>query len=255
VELGPVARARGVRVLTLGEVDSTNEEAKRLIAAGEAGPLWIVAQRQMQGRGRLGRNWASIPGNLHASLVLAGFSEASLAPQLGFVAGVAALRAIGAPRERVALKWPNDLLLNGAKLGGILLEGVSPAVGGVAAVIGIGVNCAAAPQDLPYPAAALTALGAAAPNAPMLFATLTDRICETLDLWAEGAGFARIREEWLAGAAGLGATVSVTLARGEIVEGRFETIDASGRLVLATPQGNRMIDAGDVRLAHKNAAS
>jgi BirA family transcriptional regulator, biotin operon repressor / biotin---[acetyl-CoA-carboxylase] ligase len=253
VELGRLAYARGVRLLPLGDIDSTNEEAKRLIAAGETGPLWIVAERQTQGKGRLGRDWSSMPGNLHASLILSGLGGAAIAPQLGFVAGVAALNAIGDGAGRIALKWPNDLLLNGAKLGGILLEGVASAFCGFAAVIGIGINCAAAPQGLPYPAAALSALGADAPMKESLFSRLSDAFVETLDIWAEGAGFPRIREMWLAGAAGLGAPATVALARGESVEGRFETIDSDGRLVLATAQGRRVIDAGDVRLAHAEA--
>ena len=153
MELGCEARARGVRLLSLDEVDSTNDEGKRFVAEGERGPLWIVAGRQTHGRGRLGRQWVSTPGNLHASLVLSGGSHPSLAPQLGFVAGVAlidAVRRVTGLGERLALKWPNDLLLDGGKLAGVLLEGVPIATGDPRAphecivVIGIGVNCVSA---------------------------------------------------------------------------------------------------------------
>jgi BirA family biotin operon repressor/biotin-[acetyl-CoA-carboxylase] ligase len=256
MELGSLARARGVRLLELAEVDSTNEEAKRLIAAGEGGPLWIVALRQTRGRGRLGRSWISEPGNLYASFILSNFGATSLAPQLGFVAGVAALAAArdaSGAGDRLALKWPNDLLLDGAKAGGILLEGVTIADGALAAVIGVGVNCATAPENLAYEAKALAALGVRAPDAATLFSRLTDHFIEALDLWREGEGFAHIRERWLAGAAGLGGPIRVTLARGETLEGRFETIDAGGRLVLATSIGQRIIDAGDVFLPRDGA--
>jgi BirA family biotin operon repressor/biotin-[acetyl-CoA-carboxylase] ligase len=259
LELGYEARARGVRLLSLEEVDSTNDEGKRLVAEGERGPLWIVAGRQTRGRGRLGRQWVSTPGNLHASLVLSGGCPPRLAPQLGFVAGVAlidAVRRVSGLVERLALKWPNDLLLDGGKLAGALLEGVPIATGDPRApnecvvVIGIGVNCASAPQGLPYPARALSEAGPGAPTAARLFAPLTDAFIAALDLWAGGDGFAAIREKWLESAASLGQPVRVLLARDEEVRGRFLTIDARGRMVVATAEGERVVDAGDVFLAH-----
>ena len=150
-----------MRLIAFDELDSTNEEARRrVLEEGERGPLWIVACRQSRGRGRLGRDWISVPGNLHASLVLSEGVAPERAPQLGFVAGVAtiaALRALFPDETGFALKWPNDILLNRAKLGGVLLEGLALSAGderrppaGVV-VVGIGVNCAAAPQDTPYP--------------------------------------------------------------------------------------------------------
>ena len=262
VEIGRLARARGVRLLGLDDIDSTNDEAKRLVASGERGPLWVTAKRQTKGRGRLGREWISPPGNLHASLILSDFGPQRIAPQLGFVAGLAcldALRALSGNSSRLALKWPNDLLLDGAKLGGILLEGVTIAAAGgsslppIAAVIGIGVNCDSAPGDLPYEARALSALRVGAPTAPSLFARLSDAMVETLDVWAGGAGFPALRERWLALAAGLGGPIRVMLSRGETIEGRFKTIDASGRLIIDTDAGARIVDAGDVILARGGA--
>ena len=263
MELGSVARARGVRLLALESVDSTNDEARRLIEAGERGPLWVVAARQTSGRGRLGRQWISPPGNLHASFILSDFGASAIAPQLGFVAGVATLRALRAATGefgRFALKWPNDLLLEGAKLGGILLENVSAPTGdarapyAAAAIIGIGVDCAEAPKGLPFEARALTAIGPSAPDAARLFSHLSDALAEALDLWRGGEGFAQIREKWLNHAAYLGANIRVELPR-ETVEGRFATIDAAGRLVLATHSGERTIEAGDVSLGPRQTAA
>ncbi len=256
--LGSRARAEGVRLLAFDELDSTNEEARRrVLEEGERGPLWIVARRQSRGRGRLGRDWISVPGNLHASLVLSDGVTPERAPQLGFVAGVAtfdALRSLCTGESGFALKWPNDILLDRAKLGGVLLEGLAfsssderrPASGVV--VVGIGLNCVAAPRDPPYPAVALPA---AAASAEMLFTALSDSFCETLKLWASGSGFAEIRRRWLDAAAGVGESVHVRLSQGEEIEGRFETIDPSGRLVIASDAGRRVIDAGDVILAHR----
>lgn len=263
MELGSSARARGVRLLALESVDSTNDEARRLIETGERGPLWVVAARQTGGHGRLGRQWISPQGNLHASFVLGDFGVSAVAPQLGFVAGVAALRALReatGKARRFALKWPNDLLLDGAKLGGILLENVSAPTGDArmpvasVAIIGVGVNCAEAPKGLPFEARALASIGPDAPDAACFFAHLSDALVEALDLWRGGEGFSEIRETWLRDAAYLGADIRVELPR-ETVEGRFVTIDATGRLVLATPSGERVVEAGDVSLGPRRIAA
>lgn len=262
MKLGDFARGQGVRLLDLEAVDSTNEEARRLIADGERGPLWIVAAHQTKGRGRLGRDWISPPGNLFASLILHDVGDVSIAPQLGFVTGVAAMRALKAlgASAGAALKWPNDLLLEGAKLGGVLLETVTIPTGDLrapfapVAIIGIGVNCSTAPDDLPYPARALSAIGSDAPTRETFFAALSDAFVETLALWRRGEGFAQLRAEWLRDAAGLGQTIRVALAR-ETIEGHFETIDAAGRLVLATPAGARTIEAGDVLIGPRHAVT
>lgn len=258
MELGCQARARGIRLLRLDDVDSTNDEAKRLVAEGERGPLWIVAGRQTRGRGRLGRQWVSTTGNLHASLVLSGDFTPSLAPQLGFVAGVAlidAVRRASGLGARLALKWPNDLLLDGGKLAGVLLEGVPIATGDPRSpahsvvIVGIGVNCASAPRGLPYAARALGDVLSDAPTAARIFESLAEAFIPALDLWDGGAGFAAIREKWLGAAAGLGQPIRVALSADEELRGAFETIDPSGRLVVRTAQGARVVDAGDVFLA------
>jgi BirA family biotin operon repressor/biotin-[acetyl-CoA-carboxylase] ligase len=254
VELGARARAHGARLVVLDEIDSTNEEAKRRASAGERGSLWIVARRQTKGRGRLGRQWSSLEGNLHASLLLGDIGPASIAPQLGFVAGVATISALidatGAA-GRLALKWPNDILLDGGKLAGILLES-APAASGFACVIGVGVNCATSPDGLPGPVSDLSRFSPA-PTADEIFARLSDRMIETLELFAKGAGFPALRERWLAHAAGLGRDIRVALPH-ETIEGRFETIDAGGRLIISSPMGQRVIEAGDVFLPKLSAS-
>lgn len=261
MQLGPVARAQGVRLLAFDEIDSTNDEARRLAAAGERGPLWVVAARQTKGRGRLGREWISSSGNLHASLLLSGFGPERSAPQLGFVAGVAAFEALTAlvgDASRFALKWPNDLLLDGAKLGGILLEAVSAPTGDprtpreVKAIVGIGVNCRAAPVGLPFEARALADTGATVSPAGLL-ARLSDEWIAAFDAWRGGEGFATLRARWLERAAGIGAEIRVALPR-ETLHGRFETLDPLGRLILATADGERAIDAGEVMLPELSGA-
>lgn len=252
MQLGPIARASGVRLLAIDTVDSTNEEARRLIDSGERGPLWIVAAQQTKGRGRLGREWVSPSGNFYGSFVHSEFSNVFVAPQLGFVTGVAVIRALRAAAGPVnfQLKWPNDMLLDRAKLGGILLECVGAGTPPTA-IIGVGLNVASAPTDTPYPATALSTLGHG-PTRETFFAHLSDALAETLDLWKDGEGFAAIREEWASHVSGLGETIRVALAK-ETLEGRFDSIDAVGRLVLETTAGRRAIEAGDVLLGPRPA--
>src|SRR5947207_10376488 len=127
MRLDPSASAAGVRLVMHDALDSTNSEALKLAQGGERGPLWVVAARQTAGRGRRGRNWVSQPGNLYATLLLTDPAPAERWPQLSFVAALALRDAVAALapalEARVAIKWPNDLLLDGAKVAGILIEG------------------------------------------------------------------------------------------------------------------------------------
>ena len=156
------ASATGASLISHDTLGSTNAEALSLARAGERGPLWITAARQTAGRGRRGNVWTSEPGNLHASLLLTDNAPAAHLPELCFVAALAVRDAVGAAApslsSRLRLKWPNDLLLDGAKLAGILIEAES--VGGkTATVAGIGINCAHHPHDAGYPATDLSAHG------------------------------------------------------------------------------------------------
>src|SRR5215469_2812357 len=154
MKLEPRATAAGVRLIAHEVLGSTNAEALRLARQGERGPLWIAADRQTAGRGRRGRAWISPRGNLYASLLLTEPAAAEHWSQLSFVAALAMHDAVveiaGDLKPLLTIKWPNDLLLAGAKLGGILIEAES---GISAVVVGIGVNCASHPADTEFPAA------------------------------------------------------------------------------------------------------
>lgn len=239
---------------------STNDEAMTRARSGDAGRLWVVANAQTEGRGRNGRVWSSPPGNLYASLLLIDPAPPNRAAELGFVAGVAlihALREILCDNRRLAIKWPNDILYDGAKLCGILLESANLPDGRFACVAGIGVNCSSHPQDTPYKATDL-ALIAGQPIAPAkVFEKFSETMAHWLDAWAgEGKGFEIIRAEWLSAAAGLGTQISVKRPS-QTVEGVFLTIDATGRLILEHSGGQVAVEAGDVFLAQhpKSAAT
>ena len=151
------------------------------------------------------------------------------------------------------LKWPNDVLVDGAKLVGILVETETLGTGHRAVVIGIGANVAHAPEGLPYPAASLAGLGLDI-GAEALFLALSDQWVEAFTTWNGGRGFGEIRREWLARASGVGGPVSVKSAGG-IVTGSFETIDEHGQLVIEMRNGSRCaISAGDVHFGEAATA-
>ena len=172
-------------------------------------------------------------------------------PQLGFVAGVAlarALRTITGPDRSMALKWPNDMLCNGAKLAGILVEATSAPAGALSAVVGFGVNCASHPTDLAYPATHLSAIVGVSGTRDVVLSTLSAHIPAVLDLWNRGIGFAAIRAEWLQHALPVGSALAVTRPDGRY-RGKFKSVDADGRLILETDSGVLTVEAGDVFLA------
>ncbi len=246
MELAPGAAAAGVGLIAHGTVGSTNAEALAQGRAGERGPLWVTARAQTAGRGRRGRTWVSEPGNLYASLMLTDPAPPARAAQLAFVAALAVADAIAAAAPalagQLAFKWPNDVLLGGAKVAGILIEaeGTRPLL----VAIGIGVNCAHHPANAEYPATDLAAAGGAAVPPEALFAALSDAMVRRLREWQ--AGFAPIRAAWLARAAGLGGELRARLGARELT-GRFEALDEDGRLRLRLADGTvETIAAGEV---------
>jgi BirA family biotin operon repressor/biotin-[acetyl-CoA-carboxylase] ligase len=246
MQLDPRAAAAGVRLIAHDELVSTNAEALALAGRGERGPLWVTALAQSGGRGRRGRRWISEPGNLFASLLLTDEVPVEHWPELAFVAALAVHDAVvehaPALRPQLLIKWPNDLLLAGCKVCGILIEGDGAQE---AVVVGIGVNCVSHPADVDYPATDL-AVGGAGVTAQTLFATLSAKMIGRLAQWHAGEHFSTIRADWLARAAGRGDLLRVQLADQELV-GRFDDVDAAGRLVLTLADGGqRTISAGDV---------
>ena len=261
--LGPSARAAGYRLRGYDSIGSTNAEALAAAAAGDTGGIWFAARQQTSGRGRRGRQWESPSGNLAATLLIAPDTDPTLAATLGFVAGVSLNRALSSilpnglvkvgidgadglgGNSRIALKWPNDVLADGAKLAGILLEASRLADGRQAIAIGFGVNAVAAPQGLPYPATSLAELGVSR-TAEDVFEALSDAWVETFGLWNEGRGVADVLKHWRGSAAGIGSEVAVN-QDGEVLRGIFETIEDAGRLIVRADDNRRIaITAGDV---------
>jgi BirA family biotin operon repressor/biotin-[acetyl-CoA-carboxylase] ligase len=230
---------------TLG---STNDEAKALARAGAPEGTLVWADEQTAGRGRRGRIWLSPRGNLYLSLVLRPAGVPSRAAQLGFVSALGlgdALSALAGPAMELRYKWPNDLLVNGKKLAGILLESENAASDRVDFVVaGIGVNIIAAPEDVELPATSLAAEGVATITPPVLLGGFVRHFEIWAGRWRE-EGFAAVRAAWLARASGLGEPVRVRLGRGTLL-GRFLDLDDDGALVLDGDQGRRRIAAGEI---------
>jgi len=250
-----------LRLLHLAEADSTNAEAMRRALAGAAAPLWVLADRQTAGRGRSGRAWTSQSGNLFASLLVSTACAPAHAGQLSLVAGVAAIDAIrkaagpAAAPEELRLKWPNDILIGAAKTGGILVESTTRSAGAERlAVIGIGLNLVAAPENLRASATFLSAHGLSlSPQRALCF--LAEALDGWLRTWNDARGFAAVRLAWLERAGPVGEPLSVHLA-GALVSGRFAGLDEDGALVIAGPDGReRRFSYGDVMLGEPAGAA
>lgn len=238
-------------VLAFDALDSTNAEARRQAEAGARGPLWITAARQSAGRGRRGRAWVSDPRNLAATLLVTTHRAPADAALVSFVAAlaVADLMDAFAPPAVVSLKWPNDVLLDGRKAAGILVES-GPAPGsGLWLAIGVGANLAWAPTEVERPATALAdhlrGEVAAPPTPDAALAVLAGAFERRLALWETG-GAPAVLAAWSARAAGVPGPCVARLGDGDVA-GEAEGLEPDGALRLRTADGQvRRITAGDV---------
>ena len=223
---------------------STNDDVAALARDGAAEGTWLRADMQSGGRGRQGRNWVSPSGNLYAS-TLVRLRPGDPAPHtLAMVAAVALDDLLQAyvPPDRLTIKWPNDLLVDGAKLSGILLERVDDAV-----IVGIGVNLAHHPTDIDRIATSLTALGLAAPDPVEFVIDLAAAFARWMCVW-RGAGLAAILRRWQARGHSLGTALSVR-SGDEQIDGLYDGLEGDGALRLRLADGRtHIVHAGDVFL-------
>lgn len=242
----------GAGIEQLEEVDSTNEETLRRLATGAAPPFWIAARSQSRGRGRRGRSWASLSGNLFLSGAFRLTAAPARAAQLSYVGALAvcALAERWVAPDIVTVKWPNDVLIAGAKTAGVLLESRASDGGALDVVVGIGVNLLQAPDEPDLRATALARHLVRPEAGPPLPEAAGFAVVEAFEEWRERwarEGFAPIRAAWLARAAGLGRPISVRLAD-ELIEGAFEGLDEDGALIARTAAGPRLVRAGEIVL-------
>ncbi len=237
------------RLVVHDVLPSTSDLCRARAAAGEPAGLAVLARRQTQGRGSRGRGWESPPGNLYLSALLRPAQPAREAGQWSLLAGLALVEALAAHLSAtapLALKWPNDVLLGGRKLAGILIDSAEDGHGALAwVVIGMGANLAVAPE-VPGRVAACLAEFAPAPD-PLAFAwTVLARLAHWQRVRSEH-GFAAIRAGWLSRAPAPGAPVAFRLGE-RVIEGAFAGLGEDGSLLLATARGIQAFGAGEVLL-------
>jgi len=231
-------------------VGSTNDEARRLAEAEACEGQVVFAKQQTRGRGRYGRRWHSPPGNLYASVLLRPGRPPGEAAQLSLIAGLAlgeAIERFAPPGLDLALKWPNDVLVRGAKTAGVLLESGNGADGASDwVIVGSGVNIEHCPDHVPYPATALRHEGFPAGLGPLdLLEAYLERLAAWLARW-RADDWSDIRAAWRARSYGLGRDIRLRLAKEEL-SGRFIDLTCSGSLLLEQADGvRREIAAGDV---------
>jgi len=237
----------GYELLCYEAIGSTNDEAKRLARNGAAANTIVWAGEQTAGRGRRGRTWQSPRGNLALSLILRPRCAPAHAAQLGFVAALALADALDPrlpPGTTLGFKWPNDVLVGGRKLAGILLESEPSAAGLDFLVVGVGANLAAAPTEVEFPATSLADQGIAPPSPADVLAGFIEAFDRWERHWRE-RGFPPLRAAWLARAVARGAAIRVRLPDGSF-DGRFLDLDEDGALLVATAGETRRIAAADV---------
>lgn len=236
------------RHLSFPSMPSTNTYCVELAMSGDMGDVWVTCDSQTSGRARRGRRWVSESGNLYASLLLIAPSSDTLSfSSLPLVASVALHDAITTASDNIiglSIKWPNDLLLNGKKVSGILLERGEDSQGRVYIVLGFGVNCRHHPPDTDYPATSLLSEGYDI-SPSRLFSHLVSCVSDSLQRWDWGNGISHFRDNWLSRSEGLGSCIEVRLPH-ETLQGIFEDLDSTGRLILRTPDTVRHISSGDV---------
>ncbi|MGF1561633.1 MAG: biotin--[acetyl-CoA-carboxylase] ligase [Geminicoccaceae bacterium] len=238
----------GYRLQRFDHVGSTSDLARAAAEAGLAGPAVFWAVSQGTGRGRHGHRWVSPRGNLYATLLLRPDVPAKRLAELSLLTAVALAEAI-MPWLRggttLSLKWPNDVLVNGAKVSGLLLETADTKATRPAVLVGTGVNVASAPQGVPYPVCALNDHA----TAPVPLERLLSGYLDAFERWCgrwQSQGLAPVRAAWLARAHGLGQHLHARLGERR-VSGAFRDLDPSGALLLETAPGRvEAITAGEV---------
>lgn len=216
-----------------------------LVAQGVAEGLWIRAETQSAGRGRMGRHWMSPPGNLYASTLIRVKNGDPAAATLGLVVAIAVHKVVATYTgpDVICIKWPNDIVANAAKLSGILLERAGDAV-----VIGIGINLASHPALGDRATTSVAALTGNAPDPTTCVAALAEAVAHAIDIWRRD-GLAQILQLWQQRAHPVGTALAVNLPDGEMINGRYEGLSSDGALTLTLASGSvRTIHAGDVFL-------
>lgn len=232
-----------MEIIEYKEIDSTNDELRRLAEKGAANFTVVTAKKQIRGKGRYSRSWESPEGNIYLSILLRNL-DVHTAHQVSFVASLAALEAIqiNLPEAEIRLKWPNDVLANGKKIAGILLESASNSSRPHTLqylIIGFGINVKKSPDY----ATNMKTLGNEE-NFAKIKNKLLEEFSKYYEMWLED-GFGKISSLWLKNASGLGEKIVANLEE-KHVEGIFRGLTSNGELKLETNEGEKIISSGEV---------
>ncbi len=244
-------------VLEKEATQSTNDDLRALAEHGAPNLSCVWAHQQLKGRGRHGRVWNSPPGNVYCSILFRPQRHWPEVPQLVYVVALAVHEALHAqidPDQKLEIKWPNDILLNGGKLTGMLLEASAPAERGSAlpahVIAGIGINLRHAPDasQALYPPTSLVAQGQLPPDPALLVQALRQAVAVNLQTWL-ASGFEPLRQRFLQRAHRLGQCVRLgtTADKQDYQDGVFEGIDEQGQLLLRRDDASLLrLYSGDV---------
>ncbi|MDN4162315.1 biotin--[acetyl-CoA-carboxylase] ligase [Nocardioides abyssi] len=247
----------GVSVEVVAQAPSTNALVVERARAGAPEGLVVVTEHQTAGRGRLDRTWETPPRSaLTFSVLLRPTAPTRSWPWLPLLAGYAVDKALKAAGFRAGVKWPNDVLIGDRKVAGILVERIETDQG-PCAVVGIGINVGLGADELPVPTAtslAIEADGGAVPDRTALLVDVLASLRESYDAWQAGGDLAgmRLAESYADACVTVGREVRVDLPDGSVLTGMATAIDPSGHLVVAGPERQVAVGAGDV--VHVRAA-
>ncbi len=239
-------------LLSYDVLDSTNDEAKRLAGGGATHGAVIWARAQTNGKGRLGRHWESLDGNLFTSILLSPDCDMPSCAQLSFAAALAVadtLKPIVSDEYKIQCKWPNDVLLNGKKLCGVLLESFTTLEEDGSdrqwVVVGVGVNIDSYPEETLFPATCLKESGVEIISAKIVLSRFVYNFIHRYDAWIAN-GFEALKDDWTEAAYGINEPIEAHVGK-DIIKGRFDSIDAFGRLLIEDSSGAmQSVSAGDV---------
>jgi BirA family biotin operon repressor/biotin-[acetyl-CoA-carboxylase] ligase len=240
----------GLTVEVVDEAGSTNALVAERARSGAPEGLVVVAEHQTEGRGRLDRTWQTPPRSaLTFSVLLRPTAPLQTWPWLPLLTGYGVEKALTARGFEASVKWPNDVLLDGRKVAGILVERIE-STAGPAAVVGVGLNVGMSAEELPVPEAISLAVArpGAAPDRTDLLVDLLASLWESYVAWQEGGDLARMQlaASYVAACSTIGHEVRVDLPSGEVLTGAATGIDPSGRLLVEHPGGRTAVSAGDV---------
>ncbi len=241
-----------LKLFSYDEIDSTNNEAQRLLESIESFPFWVVANKQTSGRGRKNRYWESLEGNFMGTFVIKINIEKSLTPQISFVTSVALRNTVNSFNKKInnndiKLKWPNDLIINDAKCAGILIESLrSEEKGNEILAIGIGVNLINSPSNTSFKASNLLQEMKLNINKDDFLEKLNKNLIENLNLWEKGKNFKKILKEWRKVAYKMNENISIILPDGKKIKGTFTGLDDQGGLILSQNSKETVFYAAEI---------